>query len=101
MFICVGNLKMNNIDNKSILGDIFRYNSLQNIEEMAHELYECMSPHLMKQLGKIGNKHPDCPTSLMKVDAETYSAMLCFANRVLDDRYQWYQEMIKNFNGDK
>jgi len=59
-------------------------NSLQDIEEMAHDLYGCMCPNLMILLGKIGNQHPNNPITLMGVDAETYSAMLNFANHVLD-----------------
>jgi len=64
--------------------NIFYNNSLQDIEEMAHDLYGCMCPHLMKLLGKIGDQHPNHPLTLMEIDGETYSAMLGFANHILD-----------------
>jgi hypothetical protein len=67
-----------------MLNDIFHNNSLQDIEEMAHDLYECMCPNLMVLLGKIGKEHPNNPLTLMKVDGETYSAMLIFANHILN-----------------
>lgn len=67
----------------SELNDFFWNPSLQDIEEMAYDLYGCMCPNLMNLLGEIGKKHPNHPLDLTKTNVETYMAMLNFANHLL------------------
>lgn len=81
------------------LHEMFWEPTLQNMEELAHDLYGCMNAHLMRLLGEEAAKHPKMATNLNDLSGETYGAMLNFARRILIDRHKRESSIVGESDG--